>query len=313
MKVVVFGGTGFVGHSLVPMLRKHGHAVVVLSRKSELPARLSGPGVELLQGDLLSPAVRELRIGDVDAMVLLAAPRLFGKRLGNRRFARLKTELTTIYSNALEVARLHGCPIVIAGGTSFRTVGDQVADESWPIDRFAATSIGEGIDAVVDQAVASKSPKLVWMLAGQIYGPGGMFMMMHRMTKQGRAPVLGDGNNCLPRIHVDDCAAAFVAALEHLDTLATGERFIVADDVACTTRQFAQELCALLQAPNPKSPPSFIVRLVIGRRLFETASMNCRVSNAKLKRLLGWAPRYPSFREGLRATLEAIGRGEVTP
>jgi nucleoside-diphosphate-sugar epimerase len=295
------------------MLRQHGHAAVVLSRKGELPTRLAGQGVEPLQGDLVSSSVLGLDVGDVDAMILLAAPRLFGKRLGNRRSAQLKNELTSIYSNSVELAKRRGCPIIITGGTSFRTVGGQVADESWPIDRFGATSIGEGIDELVDRAVAAGTPKLVWMLAGQIYGPGGMFMMMYKMATKGRAPILGDGNNCLPRIHVDDCAAAFVAALEHLDTLATGERFIVADDVACTSRQFAEELCELLHAPKPKSPPSFIVKLIIGRRLFETASMNCRVSNAKLKRMLGWTPRYPSFREGLRATVDAIGRGDVTP
>jgi nucleoside-diphosphate-sugar epimerase len=99
-----------------------------------------------------------------------------------------------------------------------------VADETWPIERFGATSVGEGIDELVDQAVAAGIPKLV-----------------------------------------------------------------------------------------PKSPPSLLVKLIIGKRLFETATMNCRVSNAKLKRRLGWVPRYPSFREGLRATVDAIGRGEVTP
>ena len=256
MKVLVFGGTGFVGHALVPMLREHGHDVVVLSRKSELPARLVGQGVELLQGDLLSPSVLGLQMGDIDAMILLAAPRLFGKRLGNRRFAQLKTELTTIYSSALELANQRGCPIVIAGGTSLRTFGDQVADESWPMDRFGATSVGEGIDELVEKAVTAKSPKLVWMLAGQIYGPGGMFMMMYRMAKKGRAPILGDGNNCLPRIHVDDCAAAFAAALEKLDTLATGERFIVADDVTCSSRQFAEELCSHKSLPSCCTCPS---------------------------------------------------------
>jgi nucleoside-diphosphate-sugar epimerase len=73
-------------------------------------------------------------------------------------------------------------------------------------------------------------------------------------------------------------------ALEHLGDLATGERFIVADDVPCTQQQFA-----------------------------ETATMSCRVTNTKAKRLLGWTPRYPSFREGLQATVAAIERGEVAP
>jgi nucleoside-diphosphate-sugar epimerase len=54
------------------------------------------------------------------------------------------------------------------------------------------------------------------------------------------------------------------------------------------------------------------VKLILGKLLVETVTMNCRVTNAKAKRMLGWAPRFPSFREGLVATMEAIERGEVT-
>lgn len=313
MRVLVFGGTGFVGHSLVPMLRQHGHDVTVLSRGSELPARLAAQGTRMLHGDLLAPAILDLNVADIDAMVLLAAPRLFGKRLSHRRFLKVKAELVAIYSHALELARRRGCPIIITGGTSFRTAGDQVADETWPLERFGATRVGEDIDPLVQKVVEAGTPKVVWMLPGQIYGPGGMFMMMHAMAKKGRGGYFGDGSNCLPRIHVEDCAAAYVAALDHLETLATGDRFIVADDVACTSREFAELLAELLHAPRPKPAPTFIVKLILGKLLFETATMNCRVSNSKAKCVLGWAPRYPSYREGLRATIEAIERGEVAP
>jgi len=140
-----------------------------------------------------------------------------------------------------------------------------------------------------------------------------MFMMMFRMAKKGRSAIIGDGSNCIPRVHVDDCAAAYAAALERLDDLATGERFIVADDVTCTQQQFAERLAELCDAPRPKPAPIFILKLVLGKLLIETATMSCRVTNAKARRVLAWSPRYPGFREGLQATIDAIDRGEVTP
>lgn len=312
MTVLVFGGTGFVGHSLVPLLRRCPRDVMVLSRAQDLPARLAASGARLLRGDLLSPSVLELDIGDVDAMILLAAPRIFGKRLGNRRFVKLKAEITTMYAHAIELARRRSCPIIITAGTAFKTTGDQVADETWPLARFGATRIGEDIDPMVHKIIKAGTPKVVWMLPGQIYGPGGMFMMMYRMAKKGRSAMIGDGSNCIPRIHVDDCAAAYAAALDHVGDLTTGERFIVADDVPSTQRQFAERLAELCHAPKPKSPPTFILKLILGKLLVETATMSCRVTNAKAKRVLGWSPRYPSFNEGLAATVAAIDRGEVT-
>ena len=131
------------------------------------------------------------------------------------------------------------------------------------------------------------------------------FMMMFRMAKKGRGTIIGDGGNCIPPIHVDDCPAAYAAVFEHLDDLATGERFIVADDVACSSREFAEHLAELCGAPKPKAAPTFILRLILGKLLVEAATMNCRVTNAKAKSVLGWAPCYPSFREGLSATVAA--------
>jgi nucleoside-diphosphate-sugar epimerase len=309
MNVLVCGGTGFVGSALVPMLRAHGHEVWVLSRSRGPHPRLEAVGARLLVGDLSLSSIIAVEPAHVDAIVLLAAPRLFGRRLGYRRFLKIKAEVTAIYTHALDLARRLACPIIITGGTAFHTEGDQVADETWPLVRSGAARVGEDIDPLVDRAVAAGTPKIVWILPGQIYGPGGMFMMMYRMARKGRSAVLGDGRNCIPRVHVEDCAAAYVAAVEHLDALATGERFIVADDFSCTSMEFAERLAELLRAPRPKPAPAFVVKLLLGKLLVETAAMHCRVSNAKAKRVLGWMPRYPSHREGLSATVAAIDGG----
>jgi nucleoside-diphosphate-sugar epimerase len=313
MRVVVFGGTGFVGSVLVALLTARGHEVTVLTRKADGAARIEAMGARPLVGDLLAPADLRSRLGTADAMALLAAPRLFGKRLTERRFRAFKQEITTIYRNGLDLAAAAGCPIVITGGTAFQTRGDEIADESWPLARIGATRIGEGIDPLVEAAVASGSPKLAWLMPGQIYGPGGMFLKMYEWARRGRGAVLGDGSNCLPRVHVDDCAAAYAAALERIDELKTGERFIIADDVACTSREFSDYLADLLGRPHPKAPPAFMVKLIIGKLLYQTATMNCRVSNAKAKRLLGWTLRYPGYREGLKATVAAIEQGVRLP
>jgi len=306
MKVLVFGGTGFVGHSLVPLLRQHQHDVTALTRAS--PPRLATSGARLLRGDLLSPSVLGRRCR---SLISLAAPRIFGKRLGTRRFAKLKAEMTTIYAHAIELARRRCCPIIITGGTAFKTSGHEVADETWSLVRVRAAHVGEEIDPLADRTVRVGTPKVVWMLPGQIYGPSGMFMMMYRMAKKGRSAIIGEGSNCIPRVHVDDCAAAYAAALDHIGNLATGERFIVADDVPCTQQQFAERLAELCHAPKPKSAPTFILKLILDNLLVETDHELPREQRQGQARAREWSPRYPGFREGLQTTVKAIERGEV--
>jgi len=45
---------------------------------------------------------------------------------------------------------------------------------------------------------------------------------------------------------------------------------------------------------------------VLGKLMVETITMNCRVSNAKAKNQLGWKLNYPTYREGLPATLKKL-------
>lgn len=309
MKVLLLGGTGFLGSALVPRLLERHHEVAVLTRRTEASTGIAGMGAKPIVGDLLAPESVSPQISGIEAMVLIAQPPIFGKRIGASRFARLSDELIKMTESALQLAKEASCPIVLTAGTAFRTNGAEVADESWPLTRTGIARMGERVDPLLERTRAAGSPKYIRLLPGQIYGPGGMFLKMVEMAKSGRNGIIGDGKNCIPRIHVDDCADAYVRAIERLPELSMGETFIVADDVACTTEEFARQIATVMGLKQPTHVPGpmlVILRLVLGTYLFETMSMDCRVTNAKLKRVLGWAPRYPSIREGLAATAEAL-------
>lgn len=120
---------------------------------------------------------------------------------------------------------------------------------------------------------------------------------------------MGKGDNFIPRIHVEDCAEAYVRLLE---AMPAGEKYIVADDGPCTAREFADCMAENMNVPKPKSIPKFIIRTVLGRLMYETITMNCRVSNAKAKKQLGWQLNYPTYREGLPATIKQIRESRVS-
>jgi 2-alkyl-3-oxoalkanoate reductase len=182
--------------------------------------------------------------------------------------------------------------------------------------RTGIARIGAGVDPLLEQVRSEGAPKFVRLLPGQIYGPGGMTLQMIEWARKGRNGIIGDGKNRIPRIHVEDCAAAYALALESLPGLPTGEQFIVADDVACTAEAFSAELAAQLGLLPPRHVPGPVrlaLRVLLGKYLFETMQMDCQVSNQKLKRELGWAPRYAGYREGLVATIAALNRGPDPP
>jgi nucleoside-diphosphate-sugar epimerase len=187
-------------------------------------------------------------------------------------------------------------------GTSYRTGPGEVADETWPIERFGLTVAGVEAERLMHKAGAEGHP-IVQMIPGQIYGPGGMFLEMYKMLKSGRFGVVGKGENRIPRIHVEDCAEAYVLAI---DKLPINESFIIADDTPCTMREFMEYMASCVGMSKIRTIPRLMARLVMGKLLLETMGIDCVVSNAKLKRELGWKPKYPSYREGLPSVIEVL-------
>jgi nucleoside-diphosphate-sugar epimerase len=101
---------------------------------------------------------------------------------------------------------------------------------------------------------------------------------------------------------VEDVASATVAAVERGRP---GEAYNVVDDEPVSLHDFLTELARVGGAPRPRSIPLWLAKLAAPYPA-AAATMTFRVSNEKAKRELGWTPGYPTYREGIRATLDAL-------
>lgn len=304
MKVFVIGGTGFLGTHLIPKLQKQGHEVTILTRSGEKASDLESLGTKVVVGDLLQPESFIPALSPQDAVISVAMPDIRPGRISSKRFKILRNQTTSYFSTSIAIAEKLSCPLILTLGTSFRTIGEEVADESWPIERFGMTKIGELVDPLISELSRRSSPPLIQMLLGEIYGPGGLFRnFMYEWMKKRRYRVIGPGKNYIPRIHVRDCTQAYVEVLKKMPL---GERFIIADDGPCTQREFSDFMADCMNVPRPKSVPGFIIGIVMGKLIYETVTMNCRVSNVKAKEYLGWKLKFPTYHEGLPNTIGEI-------
>jgi nucleoside-diphosphate-sugar epimerase len=304
MKVFVIGGTGFLGTFLIPKLMANGHKITVFTRSEEKAHPLESRGISVIIGDLLRPDSILERIPPQDAVVSIAMPEVKPGRISRRKLKKLQDETKMLFLTPLAIAENSQCPIIVTLGTSFTTHGEEMADETWPIERIGIARVGELVDPILSEVLQKGIPPLIQLLPGQIYGPGGLFKrFMYDWMKKGKYRVVGSGDNYIPRIHVEDCAEAYVRALEKMPV---GEKLIIADDGPCTVREFADCMAKNMKVPKPKSVPGFVIRAVLGKLLYETITMNCRVSNAKAKEHLEWQPIYPTYREGLPAAIKKI-------
>ena len=171
--------------------------------------------------------------------------------------------------------------------------GDQKG--AW-VDEGSPTGIGRR-DARNDaDAMWMKLGARVFRLPG-IYGPGRSAL---DRVREGKARRIDLPAQVFSRVHVEDIAMGVVAAIE---SGAPEGAYNLGDDLPASSNAVTEEACRLL---NIEPPP---LQTMDEAGLSEMArgfySENRRVANGKAKRVLGWTPRYPTYREGLRALVES--------
>ncbi len=128
-----------------------------------------------------------------------------------------------------------------------------------------------------------------------IYGPGRSAL---DRVLSGAARRIDQPGQVFSRVHVDDIVSGVIGALD-----APAGAYNLADDLPCSQNAVIEEACRLLGIAPPPSILLEQANLSAQARAFY--SENRRVANGKARRVLGWTPRYSSYREGLRAILAA--------
>lgn len=170
------------------------------------------------------------------------------------------------------------------------------ADGAW-VDETAPTGTGRrSARSEADEAWLGLGAR-VFRLPG-IYGPGRSAL---DRVREGRANRIDIPGQVFSRVHVRDIAEGVALALKQR---APRGAYNLSDDLPCPQNAVIEEACRLLgTAPPPLQTLEEADLSPMARGFY---AENRRVANIKAKRVLGWQPAYPTYREGLVACLAAI-------
>jgi nucleoside-diphosphate-sugar epimerase len=96
-------------------------------------------------------------------------------------------------------------------------------------------------------------------------------------------------------IHTEDAASAFVTVAEQ----PRKGVWHVVDNELVSAREFLRAFAERLGAKPPRRVPVWLARWLAGPDVVRYFTRSTRTTNARLRRDFGWAPRHPSYREGL--------------
>ena len=300
MRVLVVGASGVIGTRLIPLLTEGGHQVTGTSRSAAKAGRLRALGAEPAVLDVLDAgAVRAVVAAARPDAIIYQATALTGisfSRNMDRAFAPTNRLRTAGTDNLLAAAREAGVSRFV--GQSFAPfryehTGGPVKDENDPLTEPPPSArLMFGAMAHNDRAVTAAGG--IALRYGGFYGDAGNAMITAVGKRQ--FPLIGDGGGVMPFIPLDDAAAATVLALD-----AEGPAiYNITDDDSAAMRDWLPALAAALGAKPPFRVPTWAARLLMGK-LLPMMTEARGASNAKAKKELGWALRYPSWREGFPA------------
>lgn len=312
MRIFVAGATGALGKQLVPALVSNGHSVVGLTRSPEKVDVLRRLGAEPVVADALDQAAIREAIATAKPEVVIhqltAIPANINFRKMDRDFAatnRLRTEGTDIL---LEAARAAGARRFIAQSYApaiYAREGGYVKTEEDRLDTDPPSTFRTILEAVkyTERAVLSADGlEGVVLRYGGFYGPGTSLAadsVMTRAVRKRQLPIVGKGEGVWSFIHIEDAAAATVAAVERGEGV-----YNITDDEPATVAEWLPYLAESLGAPQPWKVPVLLGRIFAGDAGVMMMTQARGASNAKAKRELGWQPRYASWREGFRSGLD---------
>lgn len=280
-----------------------------LARTPERAAWLVGQGADTVVLSLFDVAALTTALAGHDAVVNLATaipPTSQALRTASwRPNERVRTQGSAA---VVEAALAAGVPRVVQESVVmiYTDRGQEWITEQSPTDDFPIARGNHAAEANAQRFRDAGGDGVV-LRFGVFYGPGATHS--EQMLAQARhhvGLVLGPPGGYTSSVHVADAASAVARALS-----APSGLYNIVDDQPLTKREFADALVAATGTRMWVRGPGRAA-LLLGDRL-TSLTRSLRVSNALFRTATGWAPRYPSAREGLLATATAIGARSATP
>jgi dihydroflavonol-4-reductase len=327
MRLLVTGGTGFIGSHLAMEGRRRGAEVVVLGlddRPEEQAniALLNGAGVEIVAGSITDAArCAEAVRGTTHIFHLAVAMREGGRR--DEFFERINLDGTR---NLLEAAATTGVQRFVYCSTigiyGHRAPG--VTQEDSP---RAPGNIYEQTKVAGEQLVrvfaATRGLPVVILRPADVYGPRDQRLLkLFRGVSRGSFPLFGSGDGRRHMVYVDDVVSAFFKACDR--DQAIGESMIVAGPEVCTLRELIEVVRRTTGSKRagyrlPLAPMLAIAAVVedickvlhldppIYRRRMDFFRSDAEFDTSRARRVLDWAPSV-SLVDGVRRTFEDYRR-----
>lgn len=259
-RILITGGTGFIGHVLCRELLARDYELTVFSRQPAEAVKASCGRVEAIRD------LKQLRSHPgYDAVINLAGEGIADKRWSESRKQELRDSRIGVTETLVEVIRTwERAPEVLVSGSAVGFYGDQgsatVTENTSPNDEFTHRLCRDWENAA--KPLADDGVRVCFSRTGVVAGPNGGFLeRMLLPFKLGLGGRLGNGNQYMPWVHRDDVVSALIWMMENPE--ASGP-FNVVSPKPATNAEFTRTLGKVLHRPTLFPAPAPVLKVALG-------------------------------------------------
>jgi nucleoside-diphosphate-sugar epimerase len=274
----ITGATGYIGRNVARAFRRAGYRVLGLTRSASKAADLAADEVVAVIGTLQDPAAWQAAAASAEVLVHAAVDYSTDTMALDQAIVKLLIRS----ASARNATLIYTSGVWVHGDT-----GGRVVDETAPLAPIEIVAARPATERLVLDASA---------LRGIVIRPGIVYGQRGGLTAAffDEQPLLGDGGNHWPLVHVDDLADAYVRAAERGSARSV---YIVAERSRATVGELvsaARAAAGLGNPPHRLAAPE--ARKTLGA-LAEALMLDQQVSAARAERELGWRARHAGFIE----------------
>lgn len=304
VRVVVTGGTGFIGRPLCQRLVSLGHTVTVLTRDPAAARARLDPPVSLIGWEGFRGPTDGLlaALGDSDVIINLAGAPIAAGRWTAQAKARLRNSREgTTSALVAALSKLRPRPVLLISASAIGYYGprqDEALTEESPSGSGFLASLCREWEAAA-RAAERLGVRVVLPRIGVVLGRhGGALAKMLPAFRLGLGGPVGSGAQWMSWIHLDDLIELLLFLLNE----AAGGPVNATAPHPVTNREFARTLGRTLRRPAWARVPAPVLRILLGEMAEELLLTGQRVLPHRAE-AMGFRFRYPTLPEALHAIL----------
>jgi uncharacterized protein len=263
MKILITGGTGFVGRKISSRLIRDRHECTILTRRPK-KSNEAPTGISFLQGDPTEKGPWQNDIQKHDAVINLAGASIFKRWTKEHKKAILESRVKTTRNIVEGIPRHEKKPLTLFSTSAvgyYGFCGDEKLDESSPPgDDFLARVTQEWEKEAFK--AKKKGARVVITRFGIVLGEkGGALGQMIPLFKKFIGGPIGNGKQWFSWIHMKDLCEAFIFLIHHPGLSGPVN---VCSPHPVRNQDLAKSLGKVLKKPSFVPAPGFLVKLVLG-------------------------------------------------